>query len=114
MQDDSDRDDPADALKWRLISVLFSTQPLSSTLARILFDTAWELYRTDQGSSKITAPLVQGRLENLRKDMLLGTVGGPAFEATVDTERGTGTVRFIITRQGLEYMAEQIPDTSRN
>lgn len=121
MQDPSDRDapdagaqNPLDDLKWKLISVLFSTQPLSAPLARILFDTAWDLYRHDKGSSKLEAPLVQGRLENLRKDLLLGTVGGPAFEATIDTERGTGTVRFIITRQGLEFMAEQIPQGQQN
>jgi hypothetical protein len=115
MHDDSDDSTPADDdFKWRLISVLFSTQPLSSTLARILFDAAWDLYRTDTGSARLDAPLVQGRIDNLRRDMLLGTVGGPAFEATIDTERGTGTVRFLITRQGLEYMAEQLPPSQQN
>ncbi|MFO0558351.1 MAG: hypothetical protein U0269_10075 [Polyangiales bacterium] len=115
MQDDSnDAPSPDDDFKWRLISVLFSTQPLSSSLARILFDAAWDLYRTDTGSAKINAPLVQGKIDNLRRDMMLGTVGGPAFEATIDTERGTGTVRFLITRQGLEFMAEQLPASQQN
>lgn len=100
--------------KWQLISVLFSSQPLTPSLARVLFDAAWDLYRTDTGSAVIKAPLVEGRIENLRKDMLLGTVGGPSFEATIDTERGHGTVRFLITRQGLEFMAEQIPSRQQN
>ena len=115
MHDDPDDSAPADDdFKWRLISVLFSTQPLSSTLARILFDAAWDLYRTDTGSAKLDAPLVQGRIDNLRRDMMLGTVGGPAFEATIDTERGTGRVRFLITRHGLEYMAEQLHPSQQN
>jgi hypothetical protein len=103
-----------DRFKWQLISVLFSTQPLTPTLARVLFDAAWNLYRTDGGSAQIKAPLVEGRIDNLRKDMLLGTVGGPSFEATIDTERGHGTVRFLITRQGLEFMAQSTPTSQRN
>lgn len=120
---DDDHDEPseraraqqrADHLKWRLISVLFSTQPLSAALARVLFDAAWELYRTDGDHTTIRAPLIEGRVENLRREMLLGTVGGPSFEATIDTERGHGTVRFLITRQGLELMAEQTPRSALN
>jgi hypothetical protein len=103
-----------DAVKWSLISVLFSTQPLSAATARVLFDAAWELYRADLGSGPINAPLMQGRIENLRKDMLLGTVGGPSFEAVFDSERGTATVRFLITRRGLEWMAEQQPSDAFN
>jgi hypothetical protein len=101
-------DDARDRLKWQLVSVLFSTQPLTASLARVLFDAAWELYRSDGERAPIRAPLAQGHIENLRKDVLLGTVGGPSFEATIDTERGAATVRFVITRQGLELMAQQV------
>jgi hypothetical protein len=115
MKDDSnDTSGRNDDFKWRLLSVLFSTHPLSSSLARILFDAAWNLYRTDAANTKISTPLVQGKIENLRRDMMLGTIGGPAFEATIDTERGSGTVRFIITRQGLQFMAELLPASEKN
>ena len=55
---DDDRQDRADRLKWELLSVLFSSQPLSPSVARVLFDAAWELYRTDQGAAPINAPLM--------------------------------------------------------
>mgnify|MGYP003519625280 CR=1 FL=1 len=32
----------------------------------------------------------------------LGAIAGPAFEAKLETERGSGTVRYLLTRQGLE------------
>lgn len=111
---DDDSQEQHDRRKWELISVLFSSQPLSPATARVLFDAAWELYRSDQGTAAINAPLMQGRIENLRRDMLLGTVGGPAFEATYDSERGTANVKFLITRRGIELMANQLPSSSFN
>ena len=89
---------------WQLIAVLFSNQPLSPALAMTLHEAALALYREGGGARDILGDLVHGQVRNLRKDLLLGTIGGPAFEATVETERGTASVRFLLTRTGLELM----------
>jgi hypothetical protein len=92
---------------WLLISVLFSTVPLSEALAMRLHHAALDLYRRNDGVAKLQGELAQGEVRNLKKDLLLGTLGGPGFEANVDTERGSGVVRFLLTRQGIEMMAER-------
>jgi hypothetical protein len=92
---------------WLLISILFSSLPLSPALARRLHEAALELYRRDEGVTRLAGDLAQGEVRNLRKELLLGTLGGPGFEAHIDTERGSGTVRFLLTREGLEHLAEE-------
>jgi hypothetical protein len=89
---------------WTLISVLFSNIPLSQGLATMLHHTAVDLYRTDAPFQNVAGDLVTGRVVNLRKTLQLGAITGPAFEASVDTERGSGTVRYLLTRQGLELL----------
>jgi hypothetical protein len=89
---------------WILISILFSNLPLSEALAWRLHAAAADLYRRNAGRTRISGDLAQGEVRNLKKDLLLGTLGGPGFEAKLDTERGSGTVRFLLTRQGLELM----------
>jgi hypothetical protein len=94
--------DDSAAARWTLISVLFSSVPLSAALAATLHEAALELYRRDEPTSPIAGDLVSGRVTNLRKTMQLGAISGPAFEARLETERGSGTVRYLLTRQGLE------------
>jgi hypothetical protein len=88
--------------RWTLISVLFSSVPLSSSLAATLHQTALDLYRADAVIQQVAGDLVTGRVENLRKTMQLGAITGPAFEARLETERGSGTVRYLLTSQGLD------------
>jgi hypothetical protein len=90
------------AQRWTLISVLFSSVTLSATLAATLHEAALDLYRRDQPTGQVAGDLVTGRVVNLRKTMQLGGISGPAFEARLETERGAGTVRYLLTRQGLE------------
>jgi hypothetical protein len=94
---------------WMLVSVLFSSQPLTPALAMTLHQAAFELFKSNGSVTPIAGDLVQGKVRNLRKDVLLGTIGGPAFEAEVETERGAGVVRFLLTRQGLELMGAAKP-----
>ncbi|MCY1039882.1 hypothetical protein OV208_01020 [Corallococcus sp. bb12-1] len=96
---------------WLLISVLFSSQPLTPALAMTLHEAAYELYSRGEGSREVAGDLLSGRVTNLRKEMALGGIAGPAFEAEIETERGSGTVRFMLTRQGLEMMKDQMPAT---
>ncbi|WP_242393167.1 hypothetical protein [Anaeromyxobacter oryzisoli] len=95
--------------RWTLISVLFSSIPLTPSLAATLHEAAMELYRRDSAVAPVAGDLVNGRVTNLKKTMQLGAISGPAFEARLDTERGSGTVRYLLTRQGLELMGVEAP-----
>lgn len=92
---------------WLLISVLFSSQPLSPSLAMTLHQAAYALYRRNDSVGEVAGDLLSGKVRNLKKDVLLGTIGGPAFEAEIETEKGSGVVRFLLTREGLELMQRQ-------
>lgn len=94
---------------WVLISVLFSSQPLSPALAMTLHQAAYALYRRGDAVQAITGDMVSGQVRNLRKEVQLGTFAGPAFEADIETERGAGQVRFLLTRTGLELMEDAPP-----
>jgi hypothetical protein len=87
---------------WRLISVLFSSVQLSSALAMTLVEAARTLHREGRGSQPIGGDLAQGRVDNLRKETLLGTIAGHLFEARLDTPTGAGLVRFLLTQEGLD------------
>jgi hypothetical protein len=88
--------------RWTLISVLFSTIPLDGSLAATLHETALELYRTDGAFQQVAGDVLGGRVVNLKKTLQLGAITGPAFEATLETARGRGKVRFLLTSQGLD------------
>ena len=94
---------------WTLISVLFSTFPLDQSLAATLHAAAVDLYRRDEGFGPVAGDVVSGRVVNLKKSLSLGTIIGPAFEAELDTARGSGKVRYLLTRQGLELMGVAAP-----
>jgi hypothetical protein len=104
----ADNDDQAPPY-WTLISVLFSTQPLTPALAMTLHQTAYDLYQRGDSVGQVAGDLISGKVHNLRKEVHLGGIAGPAFEAEIDTERGSGVVRFLLTRQGLEMMQAAPP-----
>ncbi len=91
---------PADG--WTLISVLLSTIPLEASLAATLHQAAVALYRRDAGVQPVAGDVVTGRVVNLRKTLQLGAISGPAFEATLETARGSGIVRYLLTSDGLD------------
>lgn len=92
----------AETQSWTLISVLLSTIPLEPALAATLHQAALDLYRRDGGVQQVAGEMVSGRVVNLKKTFQLGAITGPAFEAKLDTARGSGLVRYVLTRQGLE------------
>jgi len=87
---------------WTLISVLLSTIPLEASLAATLHQAALDLYRRDAAVGQVGGDVVTGRVVNLKQTLQLGAISGPAFEAKLETARGTGTVRYLLTTQGLE------------
>ncbi|AKQ63532.1 hypothetical protein A176_000444 [Myxococcus hansupus] len=98
---------------WLLISVLFSNQPLSPSLAMTLHQAAYELHARGDGAKQVAGDMMSGRVVNLRKEVSFGGISGPAFEAEIETERGSGAVRFVLTRQGLEMMKQQPAEPPR-
>jgi hypothetical protein len=101
--------DDSAASRWTLISVLFASVPLSAALAATLHEAAVNLYRRDEPIGPVAGELMTGRVVNLRKTMQLGAISGPAFEARLETERGSATVRYLLTRQGLELWGVSDP-----
>ena len=99
---------------WVLISILCSTQPLTPALAMRLHAAAYGLYASDEGRVALDEDLLQGEVRNLRKVVALGSITGPGFEAEFDTERGHGVVRFLLTDQGIERMAQARPPAALN
>lgn len=98
---------------WMLISVLFSSQPLTPAVAMTLHQAAFDLHRRDAAVGEVSGDLLSGKVRNLKKHVLLGTIGGPAFEAEIETEKGAGVVRFLLTREGLAHMAHPEPPRPR-
>jgi hypothetical protein len=87
---------------WTLLSVLFSTVPLDQAVAATLHQTALELYRTDGAVQQVAGDVLSVKVVNLGKTLQLGAITGPAFEATLETARGSGKVRYLLTRDGLD------------
>ncbi len=92
---------PGKPRSWQLISVLFSSVPLTPDLATSLYQVAVELHRGGQRRGEVMLERAQGRVRNLGRSFALGAISGPGFEADLETERGEGRVRFLVTRQGL-------------
>ena len=85
---------------WQLISVLFSSVPLTSDLALSLYQVAVELHRGGQARGELRLEEAQGRVRNLGRSFALGAISGPGVEADVETERGEGRGRFLSSRFG--------------
>jgi hypothetical protein len=89
---------------WLLIAVLESTFPLEEAVTLRLYHAAMTLHADAGSVEKIQGDLMNGQVRRLGKTMLIGAIGGPAFEADLDTPRGSGHVRFVLTPEGLEYV----------
>jgi hypothetical protein len=87
---------------WSLISVLFSTLPLSPSLATSLYEVARGLHRSGEAAGELYQEDIEGKVRNLQKSFALGAISGPGFEADLETPRGKGRVRFLVTREGLD------------
>jgi len=104
----------AGAEPFRLISVLFASQPLPSRVAWRLARAAFDLYASDGATQRLKGGLCEGEVRNLRQELLLGTIPGHAFEAEVDTETGSTRVRYLLTQQGIEAFAASRPRPQLN
>ena len=87
---------------WRLLAILGSTLRIEPALAYWLYDAALELHDSGGDKARLDGKLAEGELRRLEHHVLLGTLRGPGFEATLDTAEGRAMVRFLVTREGLE------------
>jgi len=85
-----------------LISVLFSTVPLTPDLATSLYEVARSLHQSGEAAGEVMLEGTEGRVKNLKRSFALGSISGPGFEAELEMPKGRGKVRFLITREGLE------------
>lgn len=112
--DDHGNEAADDGRAWLLISVLFSSRPLTAPIAGRLQKAAFDLYASDESVLKVKGALMEGEVRNLRKELLLGTQPGHAFEAELETETGKLVVRYLLTRDGIELLAQSRPRTMMN
>ena len=77
---------------WYLISVLFSTVPLTPSLAMSLYEVARALYRSGESSGEVMQEGAEGKVRNLHKSFSLGAIAGPGFEADLEMAKGKGRV----------------------
>lgn len=98
---------------WLLIAVLQSTLPLEQAVALRLYHAALELEAEAGSVHKLSGDLAQGQVRRLGKTMLIGAIAGPAFEAELDTPRGSGLVRFVVTPEGMERAGRARPEPER-
>ena len=82
--------------------MLGSSIQIQPSLAYWLYDAALELHGSGGGSAKLDGELAEGELRSLDQNVLLGCIGGPGFEATLDTPEGRAHVSFLVTHEGLE------------
>ena len=92
---------------WLLIAVLSSSLPRRPEVSLRLYQAAFRLHRSGENVERLQGDLLRGKVVRLHKDLAIGSVVGPAFEAEISTEQGEGVVHFLLTRQGLELGEEE-------
>ena len=97
-----------------LIAVLRSSIPLDAPLAMRLYHSAIKLERNQDSVEKLSGDLAMGEVRRLGETIALGAITGPGFEAAVDTPRGSGVVRFVVTRRGLDEADDSPPASLPN
>jgi hypothetical protein len=88
---------------WRLIAVLQSNRPLTEALAMRLYHAALDLERQGASATSLQGELATGTVRRIAEHVALGSLTGPGFEADLETEYGRSNVRFLVTREGLEW-----------
>lgn len=69
---------------------------LSPRMADVLFDTSCLMLKKGEGRKIVRDPEIEGEIRTLFAEQVLGSVGGVEFHATVETELGTGNVKYLV------------------
>jgi hypothetical protein len=70
-------------------------------------EVAFALLQTEQAFGVVDAAYVQGKVFNKNREVLLGTLGGPLFEAKLQLPEGQNKVLFFLTRSGCAFLKER-------
>ena len=82
---------------------------LSRRMADVLFDTACLMLKKGETRKRVMDVEIEGEIRTSFRDQRFGSIGGIEFHATVETEFGTGNVKYIVrqadadTRNKLEW-----------
>jgi len=75
---------------------------LTSRMADVLFDTACLMLKKGEGRKRIKDIEIEGEIRTDFTDRVLSSVGGVEFIATVETELGAGTVKYLVRPADVE------------
>lgn len=69
----------------------------------MLTETAFTLHKDSLTQMDVAGDFGSGRVRNLQQNALLGIIGGPVFEARLETNDGDATVRYILTDEAISH-----------
>ena len=61
-----------------------------------LFDTACQIIKDGRKKQAVRDDGIEGEIRTEFEEQVLGSIGGVEFHATVETEMGTGKVKFLV------------------
>jgi hypothetical protein len=71
---------------------------LSRRMADVLFDTACLMLRKSEERKLVKDVEIEGEIRTSFRDQRFGSIGGVEFYATIETEFGSGNVKYIVRR----------------
>lgn len=69
---------------------------LTPRMADILFDTACLMLKKGEGRKIVRDEELEGEIRTNFDERVLGAIGGVEFRATIETEMGTGSVKYLV------------------
>jgi len=69
---------------------------LNKTKADILFDTACLMIKNGKDRQRLIHPEIEGRINTSFEEVALGGISGIEFRAHVETNIGSGRVKFLV------------------
>ena len=79
---------------------------LTPRMADVLFDAACTMLREGRGRKAIRDPDMEGEIRTTFEERMLGWIGGVEFHATIETESGTGKVKYLVRSADVERRNE--------
>jgi hypothetical protein len=75
---------------------------LSRRMADVLFDTACLMLKKGEERKRVNDVEIEGEVHTSFRDQQFGSIGGVEFHATIETEFGTGNVKYIVRQADAE------------
>ncbi len=83
-------------MHWQRFFVLRAEVCVTPSIAERLMLNACEMARQYKAARRVKTDEMDGRITTQFAHTCIGSVSGQLFEADVETERGSGKVRFIV------------------